>query len=199
MEKKQSIGFAITGSFCTHEKILEQIKKLKNKYNIYPILSTNSATMNTRFGTAEKLIQQLTKITNHKPLTTIPEVEPTGPNNLFEILVVAPCTGNTIAKIANGINDTPVTMAVKSHIRNNKPVIIGVSTNDALGINLENIAKLMNTKNFYIIPFYQDDYEKKPKSLASNYELIEETIKKAQQGEQLQPILYYQRLSSSDA
>ena len=191
MEKKvKNIGFAITGSFCTHEKILDKIKNLVEKgYNIYPILTTNSAEIDTRFGKAEDLIQHLEKITNNKPMTTIVEVEPTGPKNMFDIIVVAPCTGNTLAKMANGINDTAVTMAVKAHLRNNKPVVIGISTNDALGLNFNNIATLVNTKNIYFIPFGQDDFENKPKSLVADWNLLEETMIQAYNHIQIRPIL----------
>ena len=191
MEKNvKNIGFAITGSFCTHEKILEEIQNLVNKgYNIYPILSTNSAEVDTRFGKAEDFLLNLEKTTGHKPFTTIVEVEPTGPKNMFDLIVVAPCTGNTLAKMANGINDTPVTMAVKAHLRNNKPVVIGISTNDALGLNFQNIATLFNTKNIYFVPFGQDDYQNKPKSLVADWSKLEDTITKAYAGEQIQPVL----------
>lgn len=191
MEKKfKNIGFAITASFCTHEKILQEIKKLVEKgYEVWPILSTNSAEIDTRFGRAEDFIFALESITRHKPMTTLVEVEPTGPQNLFDIIIIAPCTGNTLAKIANGINDTPVTMAVKAHLRNYKPLVIGVSTNDALGLNLTNIATLMNSKNIYFVPFGQDDSKNKPKSLIADWAKIEDTLKLAYIGKQLQPVL----------
>lgn len=191
MEKKlKNIGFAITGSFCTHEKILDEVQNLVNKgYNIYPILSENSAEIDTRFGTANEFLKKLEAITKHKPFTTIVEVEPTGPQNMFDIIVVAPCTGNTLAKMANGINDTAVTMAVKAHLRNNKPVVIGISTNDALGLNFKNIATLLNTKNIYFVPFGQDDFKNKPKSLVANWDKLHETILEAYTGTQIQPLL----------
>jgi len=191
MEKKlKNIGFAITGSFCTHQTILEEIKNLKAKgYNIFPILSEISATTDTRFGKAENFIKDLTTITGNAPLSNIVCVEPTGPQNLFDIIVVAPCTGNTLAKIANGINDTAITMAVKAHIRNNKPVVIGISTNDGLGLNMKNVATLMSSKNFYLVPFGQDEFEKKPKSLVADWSQIEKTMQLAMIGEQIQPIL----------
>ena len=189
MEKIKNIGFAITASFCNHEKILNEIKQLSKKYNILPILSENSSKTDTRFGKADDFINNLTEITGNLPFTSIVDVEPTGPKNMFDILVIAPCTGNTLAKLANGINDTVVTMAVKAHLRNNKPVVIAISTNDALGANLENIAKLLNTKNIYFVPFTQDDCKNKPKSLSANYKLIEQTMILAKQGQQIQPIL----------
>ncbi|MBR5012540.1 MAG: dipicolinate synthase subunit B, partial [Clostridia bacterium] len=157
--EKTNIGFAITGSFCTHEKILETIQQLVNKgHEVFPIVSEITAKTSTRFGEFNKFLSTLEKITGHKPFDSIVAVEPTGPQNLFEVLVVAPCTGNTLAKIANGINDTAVTMAVKAHVRNNKPVVIGISTNDGLGLNLKNLGTLFAAKNFYFVPFGQDDY-----------------------------------------
>lgn len=191
MEKKiKNIGFAITASFCTHQTILEEIKNLIAKgYKIFPILSENSAKTDTRFGKAEDFIRDLTTITGNAPLANIVCVEPTGPQNLFDIIVIAPCTGNTLAKMANGINDTAITMAIKAHIRNNKPVVVGISTNDALGLNMKNIALLLASKNFYFVPFGQDDYAKKPKSLVADWSQIENTMQLAMIGEQVQPIL----------
>lgn len=187
---KLNVGFAICGSFCTFDKIIEEMRKLvDNGYNLIPILTPNANTMNTRFGDAETFNKTIEEITGKKPITTILEAEPIGPKNLIDILVVAPTTGNTLAKLANGITDNAVTMVFKAHIRNNKPVVIGISTNDALGLNLKNIATLMNLKGVYFVPFGQDDAIKKPKSLIADYSKIEETIKSAINGEQLQPIL----------
>lgn len=188
--QKPRLGFAITGSFCTHDTILKEIQILINKgYTIYPIVSETSAQTDTRFGSAQALLRNLENITGNKPLTTIVQVEPTGPQNLFDVIVVAPCTGNTLAKLANGVNDTAVTMAVKAHVRNNKPVVIGISTNDALGLNFKNIAKLLAAKNFYFVPFGQDNFNQKPKSLVADWTKLEETILEAQQNQQIQPIL----------
>lgn len=188
--QKPRLGFAITGSFCTHDTILKEIQILINKgYTIYPIVSETSAQTNTRFGSAQALLRNLENITGNKPLTTIVQVEPTGPQNLFDVIVVAPCTGNTLAKLANGVNDTAVTMAVKAHVRNNKPVVIGISTNDALGLNFKNIATLLAAKNFYFVPFGQDNFNQKPKSLVADWTKLEETILEAQQNQQIQPIL----------
>lgn len=187
---KLNVGFAICGSFCTFDKIIEEMRKLvDNGYNLIPILTPNANTMNTRFGDAETFNKTIEEITGKKPITTIVEAEPIGPKNLIDILVVAPTTGNTLAKLANGITDNAVTMVFKAHIRNNKPVVIGISTNDALGLNLKNIATLMNLKGVYFVPFGQDDAIKKPKSLIADYSKIEETIRSAINGEQLQPIL----------
>ena len=188
--QKPRLGFAITGSFCTHDTILKEIQILVNKgYTIYPIVSETSAQTDTRFGSAQALLRNLENITGNKPLTTIVQVEPTGPQNLFDVIVVAPCTGNTLAKLANGVNDTAVTMAVKAHVRNNKPVVIGISTNDALGLNFKNIATLLAAKNFYFVPFGQDNFNQKPKSLVADWTKLEETILEAQQSQQIQPIL----------
>lgn len=188
--QKPRLGFAITGSFCTHDTILKEIQILINKgYTIYPIISETSAQTDTRFGSAQALLRNLEHITGNKPLTTIVQVEPTGPQNLFDVIVVAPCTGNTLAKLANGVNDTAVTMAVKAHVRNNKPVVIGISTNDALGLNFKNIATLLAAKNFYFVPFGQDNFNQKPKSLVADWTKLEETILEAQQNQQIQPIL----------
>ncbi len=187
---KMNVGFAICGSFCTFDKILEEIKNLvDNGYNLIPILSNNAYSMDTRFGNASSFREKVEKITGNKIVVSIQDAEPIGPKNLIDILVVAPTTGNTLAKLANGITDNAVTMVFKAHIRNNKPVVIGVSTNDALGLNLKNIATLMNFKSVYFVPFGQDDAIKKPKSLIADYSKIEETMKSAINGVQLQPIL----------
>ena len=187
---KLNIGFAITGSFCTHELILNEIKNLTEKgYNIVPIFTENVLNLSTRFGEAEKFYKEIESITKNKPIVSIVEAEPVGPKNLIDILVIAPTTGNTISKLANAITDNAVTMVFKAHVRNNKPVVIGVSSNDALGLNLKNIATLLNTKNVYFVPFGQDDPIKKPKSLIADYSLIEETILSALKGEQIQPLL----------
>ena len=188
--EKTNIGFAITGSFCTHEKILQVIQNLVGQgHEVFPIVSEITSKTSTRFGEFDEFLSTLEESTGHKPLDSIVAVEPTGPQNLFEVLVVAPCTGNTLAKIANGINDTAVTMAVKAHIRNNKPVVIGISTNDGLGLNFKNLGTLFAAKNFYFVPFGQDDHKNKPKSLVANWSLLEETIAKAKEEKQIQPVL----------
>lgn len=185
-----NIGFCITGSFCTHKVIKEKIKELVEKgYNILPIFTEKVCTTDTRFGTAKEFEEDIIKITGNAPIKTIVEAEPIGPNGLVDIIVIAPCTGNTLSKLANAITDNAVTMTTKSHLRNNKPVVIGISTNDALGLNLKNIATLMNTKNIYFIPFGQDNPEKKPKSLIADWNKIEETFLSAYEGKQLEPVL----------
>lgn len=185
----KNLGIAITGSFCTHQTILECIKSLKKIYNILPIVSTTVATQNTRFGKAKDFLNKLEELTQKKIVSTIQEAETIGPNNLIDILLIAPCTGNTLSKLANGITDNAVTMVCKSHTRNNKPVIIGISTNDALGLNLKNIGLLLNSKNYFFVPFKQDNPTNKPKSLVANWNLIHETILCAEKNIQLQPLI----------
>ena len=183
------IGLAITGSFCTHEEILNEAKILKKTYDILPIISDSVKNTDTRFGKAKDFIENLEKITENSVISDIVSAEPIGPNNLIDILVIAPCTGNTLAKLANGISDNAVTMTAKSHMRNYKPIVIGISTNDALGFNLKNIATLLNSKNIFFVPFGQDNANKKPKSLISDYSMIGKTIELALENKQLQPLL----------
>lgn len=183
------IGFAVTGSFCTHSKILEVIESLSKQNHLFPIVSTSVRDTDTRFGSAAEFLTRLESLTQNKIISTIVDAEPLGPNNVISVLVIAPCTGNTLAKLANGISDNAVTMVAKAHMRNNKPIVIGISTNDALGFNLTNIAKLLQAKNIFFVPFGQDSPEKKPKSLICDYDLIEDTIEYAMRGEQIQPLL----------
>ncbi|WP_313526155.1 dipicolinate synthase subunit B [Anaerotignum sp.] len=186
----KNVGFAITGSFCTFDKILKELERLKQeKANIIPILSTNAATMDTRFGKAEDFIKKVVEITGNDPVFTIVDAEPLGPQGMLDILIIAPCTGNTIAKLSNGITDTSVLMAAKAHMRNNKPLVISISTNDALGLNLSNIGQLMNTKGIYFVPFQQDNFEGKPKSMIAKTEQIVPTLELAFEGIQIQPLL----------
>lgn len=185
------IGYCITGSFCTFEKSFETLSQLvSTKAWVVPIMSFNAASIDTRFGKAIDNINYLEYVTNRKVIKTIEDAEPIGPKNLFDIIVVAPCTANTLAKLSVGITDTPVTMAVKSHLRNNKPVLIAVSTNDALGAAAKNIGTLQNYKNYYFVPYTQDDYVNKPKSIVARFELVPQAIVDAMNGIQTQPILY---------
>lgn len=191
--KKIKIGLAITGSFCTHDKIMEVAKSLiEEGYEILPIFSYSVTKTDTRFGAAKEFYEKVKKLTGNTPVTTIVGAEPIGPKGMIDILVVAPCTGNTLAKLANAVTDTPVTMVAKAHLRNNKPLVIGISSNDALGLNLKNLATLISTKNVFFIPFGQDDPLKKPKSLIADWSQTAQTIKEALLGEQLQPILIKQ-------
>jgi len=185
-----NIGLGITGSFCTHEKIIKSIEELVSKgYNILPIISNSVKIYDTRFGKSKDFIEKIEELTKNKVIDNIVTAEPVGPKNLIDILVIAPCTGNTLSKLANAISDGPITMVAKSLMRNFKPIVIGLSTNDALGLNLHNIATLINCKNVFFVPFGQDDFKNKPKSLISKWELIEETIIQADKGLQIQPLL----------
>ncbi len=188
--KGKHIGIALTGSFCTYEKVFQELQKLAaEEAVIQTIFSDAAQTLNSRFGKAEDFIRRAGEITGRKPMMSIPEAEPIGPGSLFDILVLFPCTGNTIAKLANGITDTPVLMAAKAHLRNNKPLLISVSTNDALGMNMKNIGLLLNTKNIYFIPFGQDNPKAKPNSMIARTELLIPSLEAALQGRQYQPIL----------
>ncbi len=185
-----TVGFAITGSFCTFDKITTVIESLvEDGAHVIPIFSDNAQTLDTRFGQADDFVKQIEKITGHEAIKTIPEAEPIGPKGYLDALVIAPCTGNTMAKLCNGITDTPVLMAAKAHLRNEKPLIISMSSNDALGMNLKNIGMLMNMKNIYFVPFGQDNYHKKPNSMIAHVELIAETVEAALEGRQIQPIV----------
>ena len=185
-----NIGFAITGSFCTFDKIKSQIKVLKDEgADVTPIFSFNAYNMDTRFAKAKDFLDEVQTITGKEGMSTIQQAEAIGPNKLFDVLVIAPCTGNTMAKLANGITDTPVLMAAKAHLRNNRPLVISISTNDALGINLQNIGKLMIMKNIYFVPFGQDDYIKKPNSMIADVEKIKDTVEAAMKKEQIQPVI----------
>lgn len=184
------IGIAITGSFCTYDHIFCEIKNLKaTGADLYTIFSGNAASTDSRFGNGEAFLDLARELTGKEPITTIPAAEPIGPKSMFDILVIAPCTGNTLSKLANGISDTPVLMAAKAHLRNNKPLVISLSTNDALGMNLKNIGILLNTKNIYFVPFGQDNYQAKPNSMIAHTELLADTIEQALLGKQLQPVI----------
>ena len=180
------IGYCLTGSFCTFEKSINAMSELVSKgYEITPIMSENAYNTDTRFGKAAEINSRIEGITGKRIIHTITDAEPIGPKKMFDILVVAPCTSNTIAKLAYGITDTSVTMAVKSHLRNSKPVVIGISTNDALGASAKNIGYLMNYKNYYFVPFSMDDCEAKPKSMVCDFEQIERTIQLAAEGKEI--------------
>lgn len=188
--KGKRIGFACTGSFCTYEKAFIQLNKLaESEAEIQTIFSLQAQHISSRFGNAEAFLRRAEIITEKPPILTIEAAEPIGPKGLFDILVILPCTGNTLAKLANGITDTPVLMAAKAHLRNQRPLLISVSTNDALGINMKNIGLLLNTKDIYFIPFGQDDPSGKPNSMISHTELLIPSIEAALKGRQLQPIL----------
>ncbi|MCH5184887.1 MAG: dipicolinate synthase subunit B [Oscillospiraceae bacterium] len=186
----KKIGFAITGSFCTFEKTFLALEALsKTGADIYPIMSENVYSTDTRFGKCADFIARAEKICGKKIIKSVKEAEPIGPKQMLDILVIAPCTGNTIAKIASGIADSSVTMAVKAHLRNCRPVVIAVSTNDALANAAKNIGMLLNYKNIYFVPFGQDDYIKKPNSLVADFTKLNAAIDAALENKQLQPIL----------
>ena len=186
----KSIGIGFTGSFCTYEKIFTALEELKKTgASLLPVFSLNASQLNSRFGTSSSFLERARELTGKEPITTIPGAEPIGPKGLMDILVIAPCTGNTLSKLANGISDTPVLMAAKSHLRNNRPLVLSLSPTDALGMNLKNIGILLNTKNIYFVPFGQDDYRAKPNSMTAFTELLPETIDCALSGKQIQPVI----------
>ena len=188
--KDKKIGYVLTGSFCTFSKTIPKMKELIDKgADIIPIMSYNSYKMDTKFGKAQDFINKIETITGKKIIHTIQGAEPIGPKALTDIMVVAPCSGNTMAKLACDIIDTPATMAVKSHLRNNLPVVIAPSTNNGLGANAVNIANLLNRKNYYFVPFRQDNPITKPRSVIFDFDYLIKTIESALDGKQIQPIL----------
>lgn len=186
-----NLGLCMCGSFCTFNEVIRETEALSRKgINIYPILSYNADSINTRFGAVEDFRDKLYDITGNNIISTIKEAEPIGPQKLLDIMLVAPCTGNTMAKLNNGITDTPVTMACKAHLRNNRPLVIALATNDALGISLQNIGGLMVRKNIYFVPFGQDNPEKKPLSMIADFSKIYDTLSYAMEGKQIQPVVF---------
>lgn len=184
------VGFAITGSFCTFSKIIPEIQKLVDEgAEVFPIMSEASYNTDTRFGKAKDFIDQIEIITGKKIVASITDAEAFGPKSLVDIIVIAPCTGNSASKLANAITDTPVLMAAKAHLRNNKPLVIGISTNDGLGFNAKNLGVLLNSKNIYFIPFRQDNPDDKQNSIVADMSLIIPTIIEALEGKQIQPLL----------
>ncbi len=191
MENK-TVGFAFCGSFCTYEPVLAALADMKRHYKtVIPIMSPTSFSTDSRFGTAASFRQRIEAICGNPIISTVEGAEPIGPKRLLDLLVVAPCTGNTLAKLANGIADTPVTLACKAHLRNARPVVVAVSTNDGLAANAVSIAMLLNRRHFFFVPFGQDDPEKKPCSLVAAMPQLLQTVQSAFCGEQLQPILLH--------
>ena len=184
-----NIGFAVCGSFCTYHEVFPVMEALAQMHTVIPIFSDISYTTDSRFGTHKDHIDRAEKICRREVLHTIPQVEPIGPKGLLDALVIAPCTGNTLAKLAHSIADGPVTMAAKSHLRNGRPVIVAVSTNDALAGAAENIGKLLGRKHYYFVPFGQDNPEKKPTSMVADIQKIPDTLALALEGKQIQPII----------
>lgn len=189
LAEKIRLGFAVCGSFCTFKRVLEELEKLAKEYDITPIMSSGAAFTDTRFGKAEDLRRRITEICGKEPITTIAGAEPIGPQALLDVLVIEPCTGNTLGKLANGITDTAVTMAAKAHLRNGRPVVLAVSTNDALGASARNIGTLMNARNIYFVPMRQDAPQGKPASVVANFAKTGAAIKAALEGKQVQPVL----------
>ena len=184
------IGVALSGSFCTYDKVFKELQKLVDEgAKVQTIFSDASQTIDSRFGKAEEFVQKAEKLTGIRPMRTIAEAEPIGPKELLDLLIILPCTGNTIAKLANGITDTPVLMAAKAHLRNEKPLLLSVSTNDALGMNMKNIGLLLNAKHIYFVPFGQDNPHKKPNSMLAHTELLLDAAKEALEGKQYQPVI----------
>lgn len=184
------VGFAFCGSFCTHAKAIEALEQVRAKYSdVTPIVSEVSAQLDTRFGCAHDFLREVERICDKRVISTIQGAEPIGPKGLLDVLVILPCTGNTLAKLAAGVADSTVTLAAKAHLRNARPLVLGVSTNDGLAAAARNIGELMCRKNVYFVPFRQDDPQGKPTSLVARFDLVGETIAHALQGRQIQPVL----------
>ena len=184
-----TIGFAMCGSFCTFAEVFPIMEQLARQHTLIPIFSETSYTTDTRFGTAQSHIQRAADLCQRDPIHTIAQAEPIGPKKLLDALIIAPCTGNTLAKLAHGIADGSVTMAAKSHLRNGRPVILAVSTNDALGAAAENIGRLMARKHFFFVPYRQDDPQQKPTSMVADFQQLPHTLELALNGQQLQPVI----------
>ncbi len=185
-----NIGLGITGSFCTFDKILPQIKLLKDEgANITPVFSFNTQSMDTRFYNSSEFTKRVENIAGKDGFYTIQQAEQVGPGKLFDIMLIAPCTGNTLAKLSNGITDTPVLMAAKAHLRNDRPLVLAISTNDGLGMNFQNIGRIINMKNIYFVPFGQDDCTNKPNSFVAHLDKVIPTLISALNGKQLQPVI----------
>ena len=190
MNEQLTLGFAMCGSFCTFDAVLTQLEAMRAEFpKIIPIMSTVSYETDTRFGTAADFRARLESACGQPIIHTIAQAEPIGPKKLLDVLVIAPCTGNTLAKLANGIADTPVTLAAKAHLRNERPIVVAVSTNDALAGNAENIGKLLARGHYFFVPMRQDNAIKKPRSVVADFTRLPETIRAALNGEQIQPIL----------
>ena len=184
-----NIGFAFCGSFCTYAQVFPVFESLCKSHRVIPIFSAASAATDSRFGLAKDFMARAASITGMTPLTTLEEVEPIGPKKLLDLLVIAPCTGNTLAKLAHSVADGPVTMAAKSQLRNGRPILLALSTNDALAGAAENIGRLLPRKHYYFVPFRQDNWVKKPTSMVAQFSLIPAAAEAALEGRQLQPLL----------
>ncbi len=188
--KNVRVGFAFCGSFCTYDRAMEALEQVVGRYgDVTPIVSERTAQTDTRYGNAHDFMRDMERICDKRVISTLTGAEPIGPQKLLDVLVIAPCTGNTLAKLAGGITDGTVTMAAKAHLRNGRPIVIAISTNDGLSASARNIADLMCRKNYYFVPFRQDDPEEKPTSLVSDFSLIPAAVESALQAKQLQPVL----------
>lgn len=186
----QTVGFAVCGSFCTHAKAMEALEQVKARFStVIPIVSECTATTDTRFGPAHELMREMERICDRRVISSIREAEPIGPKKLLDLLIIAPCTGNTLGKLACGITDTTVTMAAKAHLRNQRPLLIAPSTNDGLTASAPNLGALLGRKYIYFVPFGQDDPVKKPTSLVADFSLVADAAQAALEGRQLQPLL----------
>ena len=191
--RTERVGFAICGSFCTHERVLRELERLCGEYeSVVPIVSETVCATDTRFGDARELLDTVERLTGRKAVSTIREAEPIGPKKLLDVLVVAPCTGNTLGKLSCGITDTAVTMAVKAHLRNERPVVLAVASNDGLSGAARNLGELLVRMNIYFVPFGQDDPAGKPCSLVADFSRIGDTVRSALEGRQIQPLLLRQ-------
>ena len=188
--REQTIGFAVCGSFCTHAKAMAALEDVRRHWrNIVPIVSECTAATDTRFGNAHDLMREMERICDRRVISTIQAAEPIGPKKLLDLLIIAPCTGNTLGKLAAGVTDTSVTMAAKAHLRNGRPILIALSTNDGLSTSAANIGQLLGRKHIYFVPFGQDDPEQKPTSLVADFDLVTDAALAALEGRQLQPVL----------
>ncbi|MCI8913174.1 MAG: dipicolinate synthase subunit B [Lawsonibacter sp.] len=186
----KTVGFAVCGSFCTHAKAMEALEQVKAQFaRVVPIVSEVTADTDTRFGRAHDLMREMERICDHRVIATVKAAEPIGPQKLLDLLIIAPCTGNTLGKLAAGITDTSVTMAAKAHLRNERPVLIAPSTNDGLAASAASIGALLPRKYIYFVPFGQDDFEKKPTSLVADFSRVAQAAQAALEGRQLQPLL----------
>ena len=184
-----TLGFAMCGSFCTYAHVFPVMEQLSAQHTLIPIFSPAAYTVDSRFGTAQEHIRRVSQICGRDPLFTIAQVEPIGPKKLLDALIIAPCTGNTLAKLAHSIADTSVTMAAKSHLRNGRPILLAISTNDALAGGAENMGRLLIRKHYYFVPFGQDDAQGKPTSMIADFHKIPDALQAAMEGRQLQPLL----------
>lgn len=188
--KNKKIGFVVTGSFCTFAPVFQSLKNIVEEgANVQTVFSDAASSIDSRFGDADRFLNDALEITGNKPITEIEQAEAFGPKKICDVLAIAPATGNTLAKLANGITDTPALMAAKAHLRNLRPLVVAVSSNDALSINLKNIGILLNSKNIYFVPFRQDNPKDKPNSLIADFDLLAPTLKLALEHKQYQPVL----------